>query len=64
MTNFHFELKNETGHIVSDNRSEFGGNDLGLVQWSILMGGWLQRLLIRISILKKQRQEITSFKAE
>jgi putative redox protein len=33
--NYHFELKNERGHIVNvDNRSEFGGDDLELVPWN------------------------------
>jgi putative redox protein len=27
--NYHFELKNERGHMNVDNRSEFGGDDLG-----------------------------------
>jgi hypothetical protein len=32
--NYHFELKNERGHIVNvDNRSEFG-DDLELVPWN------------------------------
>jgi putative redox protein len=36
--NYHFELKNERGHIVNvDNRSEFYGDDLELVPW-VLMG--------------------------
>jgi putative redox protein len=28
--NFHFELKNERGHLVNvDSRPEYGGNDMG-----------------------------------
>ncbi|MFT5251963.1 MAG: putative redox protein [Flavobacteriales bacterium] len=64
--NFHFELKNERGHIVSvDNRSEFGGNDLGASPMElVLMGVAGCSAIDMISILKKQRQEISSFKAE
>jgi len=64
--NFHFELKNERGHIVNvDNRSEFGGNDLGASPMElVLMGVAGCSAIDMISILKKQRQEITSFKAE
>jgi putative redox protein len=64
--NFHFELKNERGHLVSvDNRSEFGGNDLGASPMElVLMGVAGCSAIDMISILKKQRQEITSFKAE
>ncbi|MBX9886438.1 MAG: OsmC family protein [Flavobacteriaceae bacterium] len=64
--NFHFELKNERGHIVKvDNRSEFGGNDLGASPMElVLMGVAGCSAIDMISILKKQRQEIKSFKAE
>ena len=64
--NYHFELKNERGHIVNvDNRSEFGGNDLGASPMElVLMGVAGCSGIDMISILKKQRQEITSFKAE
>jgi putative redox protein len=64
--NYHFELKNERGHIVSvDNRSEFGGNDLGASPMElVLMGVAGCSAIDMISILKKQRQEIASFKAE
>jgi putative redox protein len=62
--NYHFELKNERGHIVNvDNRSEFGGDDLGASPMElVLMAGC--SAIDMISILKKQRQEISSFKAE
>ena len=64
--NFHFELKNERGHIVNvDSRPEFGGNDMGPSPMElILMGVAGCSAIDMISILKKQRQEITSFKAE
>ena len=64
--NYHFQLKNERGHIVDvDNRAEFGGNDLGASPMElVLMGVAGCSAIDMISILKKQRQEITSFKAE
>jgi putative redox protein len=64
--NYHFELKNERGHIVNvDNRSEFGGDDLGSSPMElVLMGVAGCSAIDMISILKKQRQEISSFKAE
>jgi len=64
--NYHFELKNERGHIVNlDSRPEFGGNDMGASPMElILMGVAGCSAIDMISILKKQRQEITSFKAE
>jgi putative redox protein len=64
--NYHFELKNERGHIVNvDNRSEFGGDDLGPSPMElVLMGVAGCSAIDMISILKKQRQEISSFKAE
>jgi putative redox protein len=64
--NFHFELKNERGHIVNvDSRPEFGGDNMGASPMElILMGVAGCSGIDMISILKKQRQEITSFKAE
>jgi putative redox protein len=64
--NYHFHLKNERGHIVDvDNRSEFGGDDLGASPMELVLMGLAGCSAIdMISILKKQRQEITSFKAE
>ena len=64
--NFHFELKNERGHIVNvDSRPEFGGDDMGASPMElVLMGVAGCSAIDMISILKKQRQEITSFKAE
>jgi len=63
---YHFELKNERGHIVNvDNRAEFGGDDLGASPMELLLMGVAGCSAIdMISILKKQRQEIISFKAE
>jgi putative redox protein len=64
--NFHFQLKNERGHVVDvDNRSEYGGDDLGASPMELLLMGVAGCSSIDIiTILKKQRQEITSFKAE
>ena len=64
--NYHFYLKNERGHIVNvDNRSEFGGDDLGASPMELVLMGLAGCSAIdMISILKKQRQEITSFSAE
>ena len=64
--NFHFELKNERGHIVNvDSRPEFGGDDKGPSPMElVLMGVAGCSSIDMISILKKQRQEITSFKAD
>lgn len=64
--NFHFQLKNERGHIVNvDARPDFGGNDMGPSPMELLLMGLAGCSGIdMISILKKQRQEITSFKAE
>jgi putative redox protein len=64
--NFHFQLKNERGHIVNvDNRSEYGGDDLGASPMELLLMGVAGCSSIDIiSILTKQRQKITSFKAE
>jgi putative redox protein len=64
--NFHFELKNERGHVVNvDSRPEFGGDNKGASPMElILMGVAGCSGIDMISILKKQRQEITSFKAE
>ncbi len=64
--NYHFQLKNERGHIIDvDNRSEFGGDDLGASPMElVLMGVAGCSAIDMISILKKQRQEITAFSAE
>lgn len=64
--NYHFELKNERGHVVNvDSRPEFGGDNMGASPMElVLMGVAGCSAIDMISILKKQRQEITSFKAE
>jgi putative redox protein len=64
--NFHFQLKNERGHVIDvDNRSEYGGDDLGASPMELLLMGVAGCSSIDIiTILKKQRQEITSFKSE
>ena len=63
---YHFQLKNESGHVVDiDNKAEFGGHDLGASPMElVLMGVAGCSAIDVISILKKQRQEITSFKTE
>jgi putative redox protein len=63
---FHFELKNERGHRVTlDSRAEFGGSDLAPSPMELLLMGVAGCSAIDIiSILKKQKQEITSYKAE
>ncbi len=64
--NFHFQLKNERGHVVDiDSRPEFGGDNKGASPMELLLMALAGCSSIdMISILKKQRQEITSFKAE
>ncbi|OCB75165.1 OsmC family protein [Flavobacterium crassostreae] len=64
--NFHFELKNQRGHVVNvDSRPEFGGDDQGPSPMElVLMGVAGCSAIDMISILKKQRQQITSFKAD
>ena len=64
--NYHFELKNERGHIVNvDSRPEYGGDNMGPSPMElILMGVAGCSSIDMVSILKKQRQEITSYKAE
>jgi putative redox protein len=63
---YHFQLKNERGHVVElDNRTEFGGSDLAPSPMELLLMGVAGCSAIDvISILKKQRQEITSYKTE
>jgi len=64
--NYHFELKNERGHIVHvDSRPEYGGDNMGPSPMElVLMGVAGCSSIDMVSILKKQRQEITSYKAE
>ena len=63
---YHFQFKNERGHIVHvDNKSEGGGHDLGASPMELLLMGLAGCSGIdMISILKKQKQEITSFKSD
>lgn len=64
--NFHFQLKNERGHIVDiDSRPEFGGDNQGASPMELLLMAVAGCSSIdMVSILKKQRQKITSYKAE
>ena len=63
---YHFELKNERGHkVYLDSRAEFGGNDLAPSPMELLLMGVAGCSAIDIiSILKKQRQNITGYYAE
>lgn len=64
--NYHFELQNERGHkVYLDSRAEFGGNDLAPSPMELLLMGVAGCSAIDIiSILKKQRQNITNYYAE
>ncbi|UZO81010.1 OsmC family protein [Aquimarina sp. ERC-38] len=61
---FHFELKNERGHIsYIDSKAAVGGHDLAPSPMEyVLMGVAGCSSIDIISILKKQRQEITDYK--
>lgn len=63
---YYFELQNERGHkVYLDSRAEFGGSDLAPSPMELLLMGVAGCSAIDIiSILKKQRQEITSYKTE
>lgn len=63
---YHFQFKNERGNIVNvDNKAENGGHDLGASPMELLLMGLAGCSGIdMISILKKQKQEVSSFKAE
>ncbi|WP_108802041.1 OsmC family protein [Aquimarina sp. Aq107] len=63
---YHFELKNERGHITYiDSKAEVGGHDLAPSPMEyVLMGVAGCSAIDVISILKKQRQEITDYRAE
>ncbi len=65
-TDYHFELQNERGHkVYLDSKAEFGGQDLAPSPMELLLMGVAGCSAIDIiSILKKQRQEITSYKTE
>ena len=62
---YHFELKNERGHITHiDSKAEVGGHDLAPSPMEyVLMGVAGCSAIDIISILKKQRQEITNYEA-
>ena len=63
---YHFELKNERGHLsYIDSKAEVGGHDLAPSPMEyVLMGVAGCSAIDVISILKKQRQEITDYRAE
>ena len=63
---FHFQATNERGHQIEiDSRKEFGGNDLAPSPMELLLMGVAGCSSIDIiSILKKQRQNITNYFAE
>jgi putative redox protein len=63
---YHFELKNERGHVTYiDSTAKGGGHDLAPSPMEyVLMGVAGCSAIDVISILKKQRQEITDYKAE
>ena len=63
---YHFELQNERGHkLYLDNKKEFGGSDLAPSPMELLLMGVAGCSAIDvISILKKQRQNITSYYTE
>ncbi|WP_025741150.1 OsmC family protein [Aquimarina pacifica] len=63
---YHFELKNERGHVTYiDSKAAVGGHDLAPSPMEyVLMGVAGCSSIDIISILKKQRQNITSYKVE
>ncbi|WP_378182308.1 OsmC family protein [Aquimarina sp. SS2-1] len=63
---YHFELKNERGHkTYIDSKAEVGGHDLAPSPMEyVLMGVAGCSAIDVISILKKQRQEITDYRAQ
>ncbi len=63
---YHFELKNERGHVTYiDSKAAVGGHDLAPSPMEyVLMGVAGCSAIDVISILKKQRQEITDYRAE
>lgn len=63
---YHFELQNERGHkVYLDSKAEFGGHDLAPSPMELLLMGVAGCSAIDIiSILKKQRQNITNYFAE
>ncbi len=65
-SDYHFELKNERGHTAYiDSKAAVGGHDLAPSPMEyVLMGVAGCSSIDIISILKKQKQEITSYSAE
>ncbi len=65
-SDYHFELKNERGHTTYiDSKAAVGGHDLAPSPMEyVLMGVAGCSAIDIISILKKQKQEITSYRAE
>ena len=63
---YHFELKNERGHLTYiDSKSEVGGHDKAPSPMEyVLMGVAGCSAIDVISILKKQKQQITGYSAE
>lgn len=63
---YHFQAKNERGHSIElDSRAEFGGSNLAASPMELLLVALAGCNAIDIiSILKKQRQEVTSYKTE
>lgn len=63
---YHFELKNERGHLTyMDSTTIVGGHDLAPSPMEyVLMGVAGCSAIDVISILKKQRQEINDYRAE
>ena len=64
-SDYHFELENERGHLTQiDGKAAIGGHDLAPSPMEyVLMGVAGCSSIDIISILKKQRQEITDYKA-
>lgn len=63
---YHFELKNDRGHVTYiDSKAVVGGHDLAPSPMEyVLMGVAGCSAIDVISILKKQRQTITDYRAE
>jgi len=64
--NYHFELSNERGHkVYLDNSAAHGGNDLAASPMElVLMAVAGCSSIDMVSILKKQKQIITDYRAE
>ena len=64
--NFHFQVKNDRGYKVDlDKRKEQGGEDLGASPMELLLMGVAGcNAIDMISVLKKQRQQVTAYRTE